>query len=93
MTDPDVVAIDGAAGSGKSTLARRLAIRLGLPYVNTGLMYRWLASEAIRSGVSPDDVEGLLRLTGRSRFRLSQHNTVLFGNGQTFDSVERRDES
>ena len=71
MTGPDVVAIDGAAGSGKSTLARRLAIRLGLPYVNTGLMYRWLASEAIRSGISPHDVEGLLRLTERSRFRLA----------------------
>jgi CMP/dCMP kinase len=71
MTAPDVVAIDGAAGSGKSTLARRLAILLDLPYVNTGLMYRWLASEAIRNGISPDDAEGLLRLTERSRFRLA----------------------
>jgi len=71
VTGLNVIAIDGAAGSGKSTLARRLASRLDLPYVNTGLMYRWLASEAIRSGVSPADAEELVRLTARSRFRLA----------------------
>jgi cytidylate kinase len=67
---PDIVAIDGPAGSGKSTLARALALELDLPYVNTGLMYRALAADAIRTGVSPDDAEGLLRLTARSRFTL-----------------------
>ena len=45
MSAPRVVAIDGAAGSGKSTLARRLARELGLPYVNTGLMYRALIAQ------------------------------------------------
>ena len=68
MSRPPVVAIDGPAGSGKSTLARALAIELDLPYVNTGLMYRALAAEAIRRGVSPDDPEGLVMLTERSRF-------------------------
>jgi cytidylate kinase len=67
---PDVIAIDGAAGSGKSTLARRLAVELDLPYVNTGLMYRWLAAEAARNDVSPSDAEGLLRLTEGSSFTL-----------------------
>ena len=47
MSAPRVVAIDGAAGSGKSTLARRLARELGLPYVNTGLMYRALTRAAL----------------------------------------------
>ena len=47
-----VIAIDGAAGSGKSTLAYRLASQLGLPYLNTGLMYRALALRAHRRGVS-----------------------------------------
>ncbi|MBI2058993.1 MAG: (d)CMP kinase [Nitrospirae bacterium] len=35
-----VIAIDGPAGSGKSSVARALAGRLGLKYVNTGVMYR-----------------------------------------------------
>jgi cytidylate kinase len=65
-----VIAIDGAAGSGKSTLAHRLASELGLPYVNTGLMYRALALEAHREGVSPDDADGLERLVLRIGFDL-----------------------
>jgi len=62
-----VIAIDGPAGSGKSTLARRLALELGMPYVNTGLMYRALALRAAREGVDPDDgpaLEALARAIG-----------------------------
>jgi cytidylate kinase len=63
-----VVAIDGASGSGKSTLARGLARALGLPYVNTGSMYRALAAAAIRAGVSPDDEASLVELIRGLRF-------------------------
>jgi len=65
-----VVAIDGAAGSGKSTLARGLARRLGLPYVNTGIMYRALTLEAIERGTAVDDGEGLAALMSNLRFDL-----------------------
>ncbi|EDP76371.1 (d)CMP kinase [Hydrogenivirga sp. 128-5-R1-1] len=34
------IAIDGPAGSGKSTIARKLSVRLGIPYLETGLAYR-----------------------------------------------------
>jgi cytidylate kinase len=67
---PVVVAIDGPAGSGKSTLARRLAIELGLPYLNTGLMYRAVTLEAIRRGVDPDDAETLAAIARGLRFEL-----------------------
>ena len=67
---PFVVAIDGPAGSGKSTLARRLALALGVPYVNTGLMYRAVTFEALRRGVDLDDAEALARLTGDLTFDL-----------------------
>lgn len=68
-----VIAIDGAAGTGKSTLARRLAAELDLPYVNTGLMYRALALEAHREGVSPDDASSLERLARGLRFDLDSN--------------------
>ena len=70
MTSPRVIAIDGAAGSGKSTLARAVARAVGLPCVNTGLMYRALAAAARTNGVAPNDAAGLLELTGRLRFRV-----------------------
>jgi cytidylate kinase len=67
-----VIAIDGAAGSGKSTLARAIADALGLPYLNTGLMYRALTLEALRRGVSPDDAEGLVSLMRGLTFALER---------------------
>jgi len=66
-----VVAIDGAAGSGKSTLARGLARSLGLPYINTGLMYRGLTAAALRSGIDHEDERGLVSLLDALRFALS----------------------
>lgn len=71
MSPPRIVAIDGAAGSGKSTLALALARVLGLPYVNTGLMYRALARAALDHNVDLDDEEALAALTRGLRVRLA----------------------
>jgi len=46
-----LVAIDGPAGAGKSTIAARLAQRLGVPYLDTGAMYRAVALLALRDGL------------------------------------------
>jgi cytidylate kinase len=72
MSAPIVVAIDGPAGSGKSTLAEALAERLGLPYLNTGWMYRALTREALIRGIDVDDVDRLVRLAGELRFDLDR---------------------
>ena len=71
MTELRVIAIDGSAGSGKSTLARGLARELGLPYVNTGIMYRALTLAALEKGVDADDGDSLAQLTRELRFSLS----------------------
>lgn len=71
MTRLRVIAIDGAAGSGKSTLALGLARTLGLPYVNTGIMYRALTLAALDAGIDPDDGDSLSELMSRLRFALS----------------------
>jgi cytidylate kinase len=53
-----LVAIDGPAGAGKSAAARELARRLGVPYLDTGAMYRAVALLAQRAGVRfPCDAE------------------------------------
>ncbi|XPV76690.1 MAG: (d)CMP kinase [Desulfovibrio sp.] len=38
-----IVTLDGPAGVGKSTIARKLADALGLPYLDTGAMFRGVA--------------------------------------------------
>jgi cytidylate kinase len=57
-----VIAIDGPAGSGKSTVAKRVAARLGLPYLDTGAMYRAVAFACIQRGIDPDDADVVARL-------------------------------
>ena len=39
-----IIAIDGPSGAGKSTLGKMLAKKLGLLYLDTGAMYRAVAS-------------------------------------------------
>ena len=57
-----IIAIDGPAGSGKSTVARLLAQQLGIPYLNTGAMYRALALSALEHEAPMDEAALLARL-------------------------------
>ena len=50
-----VVAIDGPAGAGKSTIAKSLAKRLGVPYLDTGAMYRAITFAVLRDGLDLSD--------------------------------------
>ncbi|HEX7251959.1 MAG TPA: (d)CMP kinase [Thermoanaerobaculia bacterium] len=64
MIAPLIVAIDGPSGAGKSTVARELAKRLGVPYIDTGAMYRAVGFAAREAGVTlpitdPDSVVAL----------------------------------
>lgn len=45
-----IIAIDGPAASGKGTLAKRLAQALGLPHLDTGLLYRATACAVLDAG-------------------------------------------
>ncbi|MEX0992006.1 MAG: (d)CMP kinase [Actinomycetota bacterium] len=90
-----VIAIDGPAGSGKSTLAIGLAARLGLPYVNTGLMYRALTARALARGLDLADGPGLASAMAWVRFSLSTEvPPVIWVDGEapsaelTSDAVE-----
>ncbi|MGV2980724.1 (d)CMP kinase [Camelimonas sp. ID_303_24] len=50
-----IIAIDGPAASGKGTLARRLAAHYGLPWMDTGLLYRAVAMGVLARGAALDD--------------------------------------
>lgn len=50
-----VIAIDGPAAAGKGTLARRVANELGLPYLDTGLLYRAVGRLVLDTGHNPGD--------------------------------------
>ena len=52
MTAPLIVAIDGPSGAGKSSAARALAVRLGVPYIDTGAMYRAVGLATRERGIA-----------------------------------------
>lgn len=58
-----IIAIDGPAGSGKSTVAKRIAVRLGIPYIDTGAMYRALTLRVLQKRISLTDTRALVRLS------------------------------
>ncbi len=60
-----IIALDGPASSGKSSVGAAVAQRLGLRFVDTGLIYRALTALALRDGVAADDVAGLVARIGR----------------------------
>ncbi len=55
-----LIAIDGPAGAGKSTVASLVASQLGVPYLDTGAMYRTVALLALRAGLRAplEDADG-----------------------------------
>ncbi len=52
---PLIVAVDGPSGVGKSTVARGLARRLGVPFLDTGAMYRAIGLKVLAAGIDPAD--------------------------------------
>lgn len=71
-----VIAIDGPAGSGKSTVARAVAGKLGMPYLDTGAMYRAVAFSAIRNGVDPEDAAVVAKLTADMKLTVADRVMV-----------------
>lgn len=59
---PRVIAVDGSAASGKSTVGRRLAARLGYPFLDTGIMYRAITYAALQRGIDLSDDDALSEL-------------------------------
>jgi cytidylate kinase len=65
-----IVAIDGGVATGKSAVGRRVAERFGLPFVDSGLMYRAMARLVVRAGVDPADGAALTRLASHVQLRV-----------------------
>lgn len=57
MTRTLIIAVDGPAASGKGTIAARLARTYGLPFLDTGLLYRAVGLGVLASGGSLDDAK------------------------------------
>ncbi len=66
-----IIAVDGPAASGKGTIARGLAKHLGLPHMDTGLLYRAVGLNLLRWGGDPDSEFAALRACDLTQTDLS----------------------
>ena len=88
------IAIDGPAGAGKSTIAKALAKRLGFIYVDTGAMYRTMALELLRKGISPEDVPAMEQACQGVEISIAyeEGSQQVYLNGENVSSLIRREE-
>lgn len=75
-----VIAIDGPAGAGKSTVAKKVAATTGLPYLDTGAMYRCVAFAVIRDGVDVHDAQRVGQLAESSRIIVEKDSAMIDGD-------------
>ncbi|MFH2066769.1 MAG: (d)CMP kinase [Pseudomonadota bacterium] len=64
-----LITIDGPAGAGKTTVSKMLADRLGYRYIDTGALYRGVAFEAVRRGISSEDDNAIREMCRQLSFR------------------------
>jgi cytidylate kinase len=76
-----IIAIDGGVASGKSAVGRRVAERLGLPFIDSGLMYRAITRLATQRGIDPRDSEAVSRIA-------ETHSVRVQGDRVWADGVE-----
>ena len=59
-----IIAVDGPAASGKGTIAKALAAHFALPHLDTGLLYRAVGINTMRSGGNPSVEMDAMRACG-----------------------------
>ena len=65
-----IVTIDGGVASGKSAVGKRVAEKLSLPFIDSGLMYRAVTRLAMQRGIDPHDADAVTRLAESTRISL-----------------------
>jgi cytidylate kinase len=65
-----IVTIDGGVATGKSAVGKRVAERLGLPFVDSGLMYRAITRLATERGIDAGDAEAVTKLARSVNLRV-----------------------
>jgi CMP/dCMP kinase len=73
-----VVAIDGPAASGKSSVARKISLRLGYSYVDSGAFYRAITWWVLHRDTDPASADQVTALVAGSRLKSGFENDKAF---------------
>lgn len=75
-----IVSIDGGVATGKSAVGKRVAEKLGLPFIDSGLMYRAITLLAAMRGIDPHDSDAVTRLAESTQLQIDGER--VWGDGQ-----------
>ena len=75
-----IVTIDGGVASGKSAVGRRVAEALGLPFIDSGLMYRAITRLAAERRINPHDSDAMTSLARGTNVRIEGER--VWANGE-----------
>lgn len=78
-----IVAIDGGVASGKSAVGRRVAKELGIPFIDSGLMYRAMSRLVAQRGMDPHDAGALTSLANSTAVRIDGEHVWVDGQDVT----------
>jgi CMP/dCMP kinase len=78
-----VISIDGPAGAGKSTVAKKVAEATGLPYLDTGAMYRCVAFAVLRDDVDVNNPDLVGHLAATSLISVERDAVLIDGDNVT----------
>ena len=87
------ISIDGPAASGKTSLGEELSKRINYKFLDTGLMYRFVAYQSIISNVDPSNEESIVNISKKleiSCFDLLHGEVYLDSKNVTSKLKERR---
>ncbi|MEE2881301.1 MAG: (d)CMP kinase [Chloroflexota bacterium] len=87
-TSKVAIPIDGPVASGKTTVGRALARKLGIAYLDTGIMYRAVTWLALDKNISASDRDGLASLADTLRINVDDD----IGNSVEINGISLKDE-
>ena len=87
------IAIDGPSGSGKGTIASMLAVEIGLPVLDSGLLYRLIGAVAIERDINPEDGDALAKLVGSMLESVTWTETGVSFEGENWTERLRSEEA
>ena len=74
-----IIAIDGPAGAGKSTVAAGVARALGIPFLDTGAMYRAVTLAVLERGLHPGDGRACGEIAAELALSFDDEGRILVG--------------
>lgn len=84
-----IVGIDGPAGSGKGTVTKRVANKLGLINIDTGITYRCVALQVLNENVELENTEKIIEIAKNIQIEINNTSdgdiVYLYGKDVTKD--------